>query len=96
MGFFIAKGKMQSLLTGDIALESLEIAEDEYNNQDAIDQFNSTFVEYYPQTPRKKCNGDNFGKCSRDVPPEEDIKWMCGDCGATNWTPKNKRCPECI
>lgn len=110
MDFFEAKAAMQSLLTGDIARESLEIAEDEYlaeqNNEDKLNKHwmgidSSKFKSYTPNynlpaRKRKKCNGDNFGECSRDVPPGEDIKWMCGDCGATDWTPRTRRCPDCI
>jgi len=83
MDFYQAQGKMSSLLTGDIARETLEIAEDENG------QFES------PKTQRRKCTGDNFGTISRDVPPGEDIKWMCGDCGSTDWTPNHRQCPEC-
>lgn len=104
MDFWTAQSKMKSLLTGDIARESLEIAEDEHlmEGDKEANQFwkgiESRTGQCYrmPERKRKKCNGDNFGVASRDIPPGEDIKWMCGDCGATDWTPRTRRCTNCI
>lgn len=83
MNFYEAQGKMKSFLTGDIARETLELAEDEYLNGNLDD-----IEDYFKEE-------DHLGVVSRDIPPGEDIKWMCGDCGATDWTPNMRRCSEC-
>jgi hypothetical protein len=80
MDFYKAKGIMETLLTGDIARESLEIADDEYLGGNIPEEVES-------------CQNS---KIARDIPPGEDIKWVCGDCMATDWTPISRRCPSCI
>jgi hypothetical protein len=86
MDFYKAQGTMKSLLTGDIASESLEIAEDEYI-------LTSNCCASLEERDFSECAF--VSKTSRDVPPGEDIKWMCGDCGATDWTPVSRRCKYC-
>jgi rubrerythrin len=105
MDFFEAKAAMESLLTGDIARESLEIAEDGYLKESSKDNSLSHWIGVESgkskcfrtnyNLPARKYNEDNFGVKSRDVPPGEDIKWMCGSCGSTDWTPNERRCPNC-
>ena len=89
VNFYKLQGKMKSLLTGDIALESLEIAEDDYLLNPEKEKYD------FPHRQDIDCVCSNGGTKSRDVPLGEDIKWMCGDCGATDWTPNKRRCKYC-
>lgn len=79
MNFYEAQGIIDSLLTGDIARETLSFAENEHKDLKKQD-----YIETKHTPPS-----------ARNIPPGEDIKWICGDCGATDWTPNNRRCEFC-
>ncbi|MCP4354750.1 MAG: hypothetical protein GY793_03775 [Proteobacteria bacterium] len=83
MNFYVAKWKMESLVSGDMAIESLENAEDEHTLGDILEP--EYTLDYMPKESMS----------ARDVPHGEDIKWVCGDCMATDWTPICERCKCC-
>lgn len=87
MDFYQAQGMMDSLLTGDMAKETLELAEDEWANLSGNDQDRIVACSHRGRT--------NTKKIAKDVPAGEDVKWICGNCMATDWTPNEKRCKCC-
>ena len=81
MNFYKSQGKMKGLLTGDIARETLELAEDEYE---------------YLKTNNIETQSINIVRpILHPIPKGEDIKWSCGECGANNWTCNINRCKYC-
>lgn len=94
MNFYEAQGRMSSLVSGDMAQETLALGEEEWINTSPEDRWAIENDEVLnSEKERLQCPyATNY---SRDIPTGEDIKWMCGDCGATDWTPNNRRCKFC-
>ena len=94
MNFYEAQAMMGSLIIGDMAQETLAVAEDKWEQMSKQDQHAIENDEVLT-IDKERLQCPYATHYSRDIPPGEDIKWMCGDCGATNWTPNERRCIYC-